>query len=84
MAIRSLRRHSLSFHLYALRLDFDAVVLHVHGLGQAWVVFDVTVAATNALRQLQGFPFYSKPMHIDYAKTTSDAVAKTQKGYVPR
>jgi RNA recognition motif-containing protein len=30
--------------------------------GQAWVVFDDITAATNALRQMQGFPFYDKPM----------------------
>ena len=42
------------------------------------------MAATNALRQLQGFPFYDKPIRIDYAKTVSDAVARTMKGYVPR
>ena len=48
------------------------------------MVFDQTMAATNALRQLQGFPFFNKAMRIDYAKTVSDAVAKTMKGYVPR
>ncbi|XP_023904485.1 U1 small nuclear ribonucleoprotein A-like isoform X3 [Quercus suber] len=30
--------------------------------GQAWVVFDEVSSATNALRQMQGFPFYDKPM----------------------
>lgn len=30
--------------------------------GQAWVVFDDVSSATNALRQMQGFPFYDKPM----------------------
>ena len=30
--------------------------------GQAWVVFEDVTAATNALRQMQGFPFYDKPM----------------------
>lgn len=30
--------------------------------GQAFVVFKELTAATNALRQLQGFPFYNKPM----------------------
>jgi len=42
------------------------------------------MAATNALRQLQGFPFFNKALRIDYAKTVSDAVAMTQKGWVPR
>lgn len=30
--------------------------------GQAWVVFEDVSSATNALRQMQGFPFYDKPM----------------------
>lgn len=30
--------------------------------GQAWVVFEEVSSATNALRQMQGFPFYDKPM----------------------
>eukprot|EP01138_Halocafeteria_seosinensis_P010864 gb/GECG01011097.1/.p1 GENE.gb/GECG01011097.1/~~gb/GECG01011097.1/.p1 ORF type:complete len:163 (+),score=23.53 gb/GECG01011097.1/:1-489(+) len=30
--------------------------------GQAWVVFEDVASATNALRQMQGFPFYDKPM----------------------
>lgn len=30
--------------------------------GQAWVVFEGVSSATNALKQMQGFPFYDKPM----------------------
>lgn len=30
--------------------------------GQAWVVFEDVSSASNALRQMQGFPFYDKPM----------------------
>ena len=30
--------------------------------GQAWVVFESVSSASNALRQMQGFPFYDKPM----------------------
>jgi hypothetical protein len=30
--------------------------------GQAWVVFEDKASATNALRQMQGFPFYDKNM----------------------
>ena len=30
--------------------------------GQAWVCFEDVASATNALRQMQGFPFYDKPM----------------------
>ena len=37
--------------------------------GQAWVVFDEVSSATNALRQMQGFPFYDKPMVNFFVKT---------------
>ncbi|KAK8928971.1 U1 small nuclear ribonucleoprotein A [Platanthera zijinensis] len=30
--------------------------------GQAWVVFDDVASATEALKRMQGFPFYDKPM----------------------
>ena len=30
--------------------------------GQAFIVFRDIGSATNALRQMQGFPFYDKPM----------------------
>ncbi|GMN37971.1 hypothetical protein TIFTF001_007249 [Ficus carica] len=52
--------------------------------GQAWVVFDDASSATNALRQMQGFPFYDKPMRIQYAKTKSDVIAKADGTFVPR
>lgn len=52
--------------------------------GQAWVVFDEVSDATNALRQMQGFPFYDKPMRIQYAKTKSDIIAKADGTFVPR
>lgn len=44
--------------------------------GQAFVVFRDIESATQAVRQMQGFPFYDKPMKIAYAKTKSDASAK--------
>ncbi|KAL8530989.1 hypothetical protein ACS0TY_007846 [Phlomoides rotata] len=52
--------------------------------GQAWVVFEEVSSATNALRTLQGFPFYDKPMRIQYAKTKSDIIAKADGTFVPR
>jgi len=52
--------------------------------GQAFIVFKDTPSATNALRQMQGFPFYDKPMRIAYAKGKSDAVAKADGSFVPR
>ncbi|CAA0832014.1 U1 small nuclear ribonucleoprotein A [Striga hermonthica] len=52
--------------------------------GQAWVVFEDVSSATNALRQMQGFPFYDKQMRIQYAKTKSDVIAKADGTFVPR
>ncbi|KAJ3669498.1 hypothetical protein LUZ60_011448 [Juncus effusus] len=52
--------------------------------GQAWVVFEDVKSASEALKRMQGFPFYDKPMRIQYAKTKSDIVAKADGTFVPR
>merc|ERR1719454_509000 len=52
--------------------------------GQAWIIFKEMSSATNALKSLQGFPFYNKPMRITYAKSKSDVVAKADGTYVER
>jgi len=52
--------------------------------GQAWIIFKEMSSATNALKSLQGFPFYNKPMRIAYGKTKSDVVAKADGTYVDR
>merc|ERR1719188_2694739 len=52
--------------------------------GQAWIIFKQSSSATNALKSLQGFPFYNKPMRINYARSKSDAVAKSDGTYVER
>lgn len=52
--------------------------------GQAWIVFSDMASATNALRQMQGFPFYDKPMRISFAKTESDVITKAKGTFVPR
>lgn len=49
------------FSQFGRILDIVALKTLKHR-GQAWVVFDEVTAATNALRQMQGFPFYDKPM----------------------
>lgn len=53
--------------LYALFSQFghvvDIVALKTMKMrGQAFVIFKELGSSTNALRQLQGFPFYGKPM----------------------
>ena len=41
--------------------------------GQAFIVFDDVEAAHRAIEEIQGFDLFDKPMHLDYAKTKSDA-----------
>ena len=54
----------------------DVVALKTSRLrGQAWIVFEDIGSATRAMRGLQSFPFYDKPMRIAFAKTKSRAVA---------
>lgn len=52
--------------------------------GQAHVIFKELNSAVTALRSLQGFPFYDKPMRIQFAKEDSDAIAKAKGTYVER
>lgn len=52
--------------------------------GQAWIIFKERASATNALKSLQGFPFYNKPMRINFARSKSDAIAKSDGTYVER
>ncbi|KAJ4892538.1 U1 small nuclear ribonucleoprotein A [Raphanus sativus] len=52
--------------------------------GQAWVVFDNPESASNAISKMNGFPFYDKPMRIQFAKTKSDVIAKADGTFVPR
>ncbi|KAL6054773.1 U2 small nuclear ribonucleoprotein B [Balamuthia mandrillaris] len=52
--------------------------------GQAFVIFRELSAATNALRNLNEFMFYDKPMKVQYAKTRSDLVAKIKGTWEPR
>lgn len=44
--------------------------------GQAFVSFASTESAKKALKDVQRFPLYSKPMQISFARTRSDAVVK--------
>ncbi|KAJ7565167.1 hypothetical protein O6H91_02G050700 [Diphasiastrum complanatum] len=84
-----IKKDELKKSLYGLFSQFGKIVDVVASKtmklrGQAWVVFDEVTAATNALRQMQGFPFYDKPIKIQYAKTKSDAIAKGEGTFVPK
>ncbi|XP_072974662.1 U2 small nuclear ribonucleoprotein B'' [Typha angustifolia] len=82
------KKEELKRSLYALFSQYgrilDVVALKTTKLrGQAWIVFSEITAASNAVRQMQNFPFYDKPMRIQYAKTKSDCVAKADGTYAP-
>jgi len=53
---------------------FAAKTLKVRG--QAWIVFDDLNGATKAVREMQNFNFYGKPMRVGYAKSKSDVISK--------
>ncbi|XP_042469092.1 U2 small nuclear ribonucleoprotein B''-like isoform X2 [Zingiber officinale] len=83
------KKEELKRSLYALFSQYgrilDIVALKTPKLrGQAWVVFAEVPAASNAVRQMQRFPFYDKPMRIQYAKSKSDCIAKEDGTFVPR
>jgi len=46
--------------------------------GQAFVVFDDTEAAERAIKEVQGFELFEKPMVLDYARTKSDATVEKE------
>ncbi|EPZ30993.1 hypothetical protein ROZALSC1DRAFT_26714 [Rozella allomycis CSF55] len=47
--------------------------------GQAFIVFKDIPSATNAMRNLQSYPFFDKPIVIQYAKTKSKATKDIEK-----
>lgn len=52
----------------------DVVQVRREGMrGQAHVVFKEVVMAVEAMRSLQGFPFWGRPLEIQFAKETSKA-----------
>lgn len=62
-----IKKGPLKKALYAVFSQFgpvmDVVCMRTNRLrGQAWVVFENVADSTNALRQMQGFPFFDKAM----------------------
>lgn len=46
--------------------------------GQAFVVFDDPKSAERAIKEIQGFELFNKPMALDFAKTKSDATVQRE------
>lgn len=83
------RRAVLKKALYECFSQFGAVLdvvcmKTIKMRGQAFVVFKDVSSATNAMRQMQGFPFFEREMSIAFAKSKSDCVSKLDGTFVPR
>ena len=52
--------------------------------GQAWIIFDNVQSATAALQAENGFHFFGKDLKVQYARETSDRIAKRDGTYVPK
>jgi RNA recognition motif-containing protein len=46
--------------------------------GQAFIVFDSLEAAETAIKEVQGFELFDKPMVLDFARSRSDATVRLQ------
>lgn len=76
-----IKKEELKKSLYAIFSQFgqilDIIALKTMRMrGQAFVIFKEINSATNAIRSMQGFPFYDKQMRIAYSKKDSDCIAK--------
>lgn len=60
------------FSEYGTIIDLVAKT-NLKAKGQAFVVFDDVEAAERAIKEVQGFELFEKPMVLDYAKAKSDA-----------
>lgn len=84
-----IKKEELKKSLYAIFSQFGQIVDIVAKKtlkmrGQAFVIFNDVTSASSALRSMQGFPFYEKPMRIQYAKSQSDVISKRHGTFVER
>jgi U2 small nuclear ribonucleoprotein B'' len=82
-----IKKEELKRSLYYLFSQFgqilDVVAMKtMKARGQAFIIFKELASATNAIRTLQGYPFYGKPLRITYAKRDSDVIAKMKGTYL--
>jgi RNA recognition motif-containing protein len=75
--------------LYAIFSQFGQIVdimafKTLRMRGQAHIIFKEISSAATALRSMQGFPFYDKPMRIQYSREDSDVISKAKGTYVAR
>mmetsp|Transcript_3203 Transcript_3203/g.3477 ORF Transcript_3203/g.3477 Transcript_3203/m.3477 type:complete len:223 (+) Transcript_3203:60-728(+) len=78
-----IKKQALKKLLYMLFSQYGKVVqiIACKGLkmrGQAWVVFQDVVSATNAIKGKQGFSLYGKSLKIQFAKSKSHVTARKE------
>merc|ERR1739844_895459 len=83
------KKEDLKKSLYAIFSQFgqilDIVALKTLKMrGQAFVIFKEVPSAVAAIKSMQGFPFYDKPMRIAFARSDSDANAKMKGTFTER
>ncbi|CAF1057756.1 unnamed protein product [Didymodactylos carnosus] len=81
--------NELKKYLFAIFSKFgtilDIVALkNLRMRGQAFIIFDDVESAKKALTSMQSFPFYEKPLRIQFAKSDSDIVSKRKGTYQER
>merc|ERR1712029_717053 len=83
------KKEDLKKSLFAIFSQFGQIldILALKSLkmrGQAFVIFKEVPSAVAAIKSMQGFPFYDKPMRIAFARTDSDIIAKMKGTYQER
>jgi len=83
------KKEDLKKSLYAIFSQFgqilDIVALKTLKMrGQAFVIFKEVPSAVAAIKSMQGFPFYDKPMRIAFARSDSDMIAKMKGTFTER
>eukprot|EP00755_Sulcionema_specki_P021915 Sspe_Gene.75236::Locus_47015_Transcript_1_1_Confidence_1.000_Length_842::g.75236::m.75236/K11094/SNRPB2; U2 small nuclear ribonucleoprotein B'' len=76
-----LSKDELKRNLYYLCSQFGPIVDIVamktdRTRGQAFVIYRDIQCATTAMKSLQGFTFFNKPLRVAYARTKSECIAK--------
>jgi len=84
-----IKKEELRKALYSMFSQFgtvlDVIALKTLRMrGQAFVCFLDISSATNAMRAMQNFPLFDKPMRIQFAKAQSDIIAKLNGTFVER
>jgi len=52
--------------------------------GQAFVTYKEIADATSAIKRLQGFPFYEKPLRVAFARRESTMITQAKKYQAPK